>query len=329
MTDTIADVLRRAITPDSVDEVGPLTAPRSYGVYSLPSSAGATRRIRFGNHPIRQRELEAEFGACELVYLFLDRNDAMMVATMIATSGSVVPSLRKNNSNARESADASRSATVPVETSPSYRQHPSRALNAAFRRRPFQGADPRAARFLFIGLDANYDERLEESSCFEDVLDYQRDGVAFWRHHGVHHPFLLPTYRGDGRRYHQAFARIGFRPQHADQVSFAELLHVPTVGRSKLVPADLNGGHLDRIDEAIRAGQARHIFLSSDVIRLMRASGSFEWLRGDAAQQAGVLDIVHREGPRTVYRHLHFSNYGKFQSRLDAEAKAIARLLDA
>src|SRR4051812_18140893 len=103
-----------------------------------------------------------------------------------------------------------------------YQPHPSLELNLRFRHRPFQGAAPSAATFLFIGLDANYDENLERSPSFQTVLEYHRDGVAFWRRHGVHHPFLLPDYRGDGWRYHRTFARIGFSPQHAELVSFAE-----------------------------------------------------------------------------------------------------------
>lgn len=102
-----------------------------------------------------------------------------------------------------------------------YRQHSSAELNRLFQARPFQGADPENAEFVFVGLDANYDEDLDGTSAFASILEYHRDGAAFWRRHGVHHPFLLPTYRGDGRRYHANFARIGFTPEHAG----ASVLH--------------------------------------------------------------------------------------------------------
>lgn len=69
------------------------------------------------------------------------------------------------------------------------------------------------ATFLFVGLDANYSPDLEASPSFQSVLEYHEDGVAFWRRYGVHHPFLLPEYRGDGRRYHRTFAKIGFKPK--------------------------------------------------------------------------------------------------------------------
>jgi hypothetical protein len=207
-----------------------------------------------------------------------------------------------------------------------YQPHPSDELNARFRHRPYQGIEPSAATFLFIGLDANYDPNLERSPSFRSVLEYHEDGVAFWRRHGVHHPFLLPEYRGDGRRYHRTFARIGFTPKHADLVSFVELLHVPSVGRNKLAPQDLDLSHLKKINAAILQGKAKHIFVSAGVARLMQSSKAFSWLSKDAAG-AKPLRVLYREPSRSVYSHLHFSNYGKFQRQLEEEAHAIAGLL--
>lgn len=212
-----------------------------------------------------------------------------------------------------------------------YQPHPNAELNAQFRRRPYQGVEPSAATFLFIGLDANYDPGLERSPSFRSVLEYHQDGMAFWQRYGVHHPFLLPEYRGDGRRYHRTFARIGFTPEHAGLVSFVELLHVPTVGRSKLAPQDLDPAHLERISGAVLGGKAKHIFVSAGVVRLMRASKAFHWLpkqvTGDAAAGQGPLRVLYRDASRSVYWHLHFSNYGKFQQQLDEETRAVAALL--
>ncbi len=207
-----------------------------------------------------------------------------------------------------------------------YQPHPSSELNVLFRHRPYQGVAPAAATFLFIGLDANYDPRLEHSPSFGSVLEYHQDGVAFWRRHGVHHPFLLPNYRGDGRRYHRTFSRIGFTPEHADLVSFIELLHVPTVGRSALAPQDLDLSHLRMVNTAILHGNAKHIFVSTVVARLMRSSRAFPWLPKEPSGP-GPLRLFYSEPSRSVYLHLHFSNYGKFQQQLEAEAHAIAGLL--
>jgi hypothetical protein len=203
--------------------------------------------------------------------------------------------------------------------------HPSPALNTLFAERPWQGADPLAARLLFIGLDANYAADIETSPIFPALLDYHRDGAAFWRRHGVHHPFLLPQYRGDGLRYHRNFAKIGFTAEHAAQVCFIELLHVPTVGRNALSASDFDRGHLGLIDRAIRQGAARHVFVSDRVLRLMSASGGFAWLPNRHATE-GALTTVWSDGERRLYKHLHFSNYGKFEARLRAEADAILAL---
>ena len=207
-----------------------------------------------------------------------------------------------------------------------YQLHPSHELNAQFRHRPYQGAEPSAAMFLFVGLDANYAPDLERSPSFAKVIEYHQDGVAFWRRHGVHHPFLLPEYHGDGRRYHRTFARIGFTPSHAHLVSFVELLHLPTVGRNKLEPEDLDFAHLGRLDAAIRRGTAKHVFVSAGVARLMQASNAFPWLPKQASG-SGALRAIYSDAYCNVYVHLHFSNYGEFEEQLQREARAIASLL--
>ncbi|MEJ5990489.1 hypothetical protein WG902_10860 [Ramlibacter sp. PS3R-8] len=199
-------------------------------------------------------------------------------------------------------------------------------LTECFARRPYQGVDPREATLLFVGLDANYDANVERSPTFASILEYHADGAAFWRRYGVHHPFLLPEYRGDGRRYHSTFARIGFEPRHAGLVSFVELMHKPTVGRSKLEVGDFDPTHLRNLSFAMREGNAKYIFVSAGVVRLMRMSGAFPWLRERAAISSS-LPVLYEDPARAVYLHLHFSNYGKFQLQLEAEARAIRSLL--
>lgn len=216
--------------------------------------------------------------------------------------------------------------TTLLQDNQMYQPNPSAELTKCFSRRPYQGVDPRAATFLFVGLDANYDANVEQSQAFPGILEYHADGVAFWREHGVHHPFLLPEYRGDGRRYHRTFARIGFEPRHAELVSFVELMHVPTVGRNKLEVADFDPAHLRNLGFAMLEGKAKYIFVSAGVLRLMQLSGFFPWLR-EKAQISSLLPVLYEDPLRTVFLHLHFSNYGKFQQRLDAEASAIHSLL--
>lgn len=180
---------------------------------------------------------------------------------------------------------------------------------------------------MFVGLDANYEPQIEGKAIFSRIREYHDDGVAFWRKHGVHHPFLLPEYSGDGRLYHRNFARIGFGPQHADLVSFIELLHVPTVGRNALVASDFEASHLRVINAAILEGQAAHIFIPATVARLMRETEAFPWLPKVPQEKAGALGVLFRNPGKTVYSHLHFSVYGKFHQQKVDEAVAIRGLL--
>jgi hypothetical protein len=55
--------------------VGNYTEPRTWGVYRVSHNRGAPT-YHFGNHPVRQRELENEFGNAELIELYLDRESA-------------------------------------------------------------------------------------------------------------------------------------------------------------------------------------------------------------------------------------------------------------
>lgn len=210
-----------------------------------------------------------------------------------------------------------------------YLRHPSEALTQAFRARPFQGADPRAARAIFVGLDANYGEAIDQSPVFSDVLDYLADGVRFCKVRGVHHPFLLSGYRGDGRKYHKTFARIAITSQNATDISFVELLHVPTVGRSVLTLGDLDVAHLRWINSVITTGAARAVFIPTAVAAMMRRSRVFPWLPDTPTDIGRALKIWRKLGPTTVYWHYHFSVYGKFESKKAEQLMEIRELLSA
>ena len=208
-----------------------------------------------------------------------------------------------------------------------YFPHPSLALVDLFEKKPYQGAIPDVAKFLFIGLDANYSQNIESEVIFPRIVEYHENGELFWQRHGVHHPFLLPEFSGDGRFYHKSFSRIGFGPQHAGMVSFVELLHLPTIGRSKLVVADLDREHLQKLNNWILHGDAEHIFLPSGVVRLLRATKLFPWLPTKPVDSTGVLKILINKPGKHVYQHLHFSTYGKFEKHKREEAEAIRSLL--
>lgn len=76
------ELLSLAIAPSAVRDDGPLTLPRSFGVYRLTGNRKSGRMYRFGNHPVRQRELIAEYGGASLEALFLKRSLAEELASL-------------------------------------------------------------------------------------------------------------------------------------------------------------------------------------------------------------------------------------------------------
>ena len=52
------------------------TTPRSYGVWELPAGSNG-KKFRFGNNPVREKELNVEFGSTKLVALYLSRISAL------------------------------------------------------------------------------------------------------------------------------------------------------------------------------------------------------------------------------------------------------------
>jgi hypothetical protein len=142
----------------------------------------------------------------------------------------------------------------------------------------------------------------------------------------VHHPFLLPSYAGDGRFYHKSFAAIEFTPAQAGDVSFVELLHLPTSGTSSLKPKDLKPDHLRRLNDAIWHGRAQFIFIPGMVGRLMKASGYFPWLPHKPTSEEQPLRIWKKTESRTFYWHYHFSVYGKYNAEKQKQLLAIAAI---
>jgi hypothetical protein len=193
-----------------------------------------------------------------------------------------------------------------------YQQHPSEKLNVLFEKKPYQGASPDMARFIFVGLDANFDPEIESSEAFPDVCSYLEDGVEFWRQQGIHHPFLLPDYQGDGSRYHKQFAKIGLDAQCAQEISFLELIDTPTMGRSNLKKEDLRPHHLKRLVAWLKGGRKKYAFISPNVRRLMSSTPYFRWLASEPVSSYESIPIYHESPDLTVLSPYHFSCYGKY-----------------
>lgn len=208
-----------------------------------------------------------------------------------------------------------------------YYRHPSTTLNELFSNRPYQGADPMKAKYLFIGLDANYAEDIDQCEISQEIFEYLDDGVLFWNKHGVHHPFLLDNYKGDGKFYHRSFAKIGFTKSHAPEVAFIELLHIPTFGRSKLASSDFDDQHLAWLNRVILEGDSEYIFMPTSVGNLMRQTGYFPWITGKPDSIDSELKIWFRNERKVVFWHYHFSTYGKFVATKDKQVIAIRALI--
>lgn len=67
-----------SVSPDSIrsDPNNPnWTIPRTYGVWELSANINS-KRYRYGNYPVRGKELEQEFIKAKLVALYASRNHA-------------------------------------------------------------------------------------------------------------------------------------------------------------------------------------------------------------------------------------------------------------
>jgi hypothetical protein len=102
---------------------------------------------------------------------------------------------------------------------------------------------------------------------------------------------------------------------------------VPTSGRNKLEIKDLSKSHLNRLNTAITEGAAKYIFIPAGVARLMLLTGEFPWLQKKPVGKDGPLDILYQKQNKIVYKHLHFSNYGKFEEQKRKELAFIGGLL--
>lgn len=188
-----------------------------------------------------------------------------------------------------------------------YYLHPSKKLIELYSAKPYQGAQPERSEYLFIGLDANFSPKIENSAIFPIIKEYLKDGATFWEKHGVHHPFRLPEYSGDGNLYHNNFSKIGFTPSHASKVSFVELIDVPTIGVSKLSIDDLNAEHMEYLNALITSGKKRYVFLPSMVANLMRSTKKFKWLKSKPQSSYENIPVWAVIGETVVFKTYHFS----------------------
>lgn len=209
-----------------------------------------------------------------------------------------------------------------------YERHPDRDLQAAFSC-GYQGARPDQAEFIFVGLDANFAAGIASMGpLYRDVLEYLRDGSAYWVKHGVHHPFLRHPSVDDGRKYHSRFSQIGLTARDAHRVSFVELLHVATIGQSRLGRSDLDTDHIARLQSWMTGGNVRYVFASRMVARWLQRIRLFEELRSPAAENAsGLRGWTLRRTGQQLLLHSHFSAWGCQYAQLQTDILSIRALV--
>ena len=200
-----------------------------------------------------------------------------------------------------------------------YFPHQNKKLHELFSLKPYQGADPATAQFLFFGLDANYNPDIGSKPYFSEIVSYLEDGVGYWRQRGYHHPFRHHEYGGDGALYHRRFAEIGFTREHAEQVSFVELIDVPTSGRSNLLLTDLKPAHLKRLRDWVLNSRAAYIFIPPGVSRLLRRTPQFSWLPEEPVSYDGSLPVLFRSDQKVIFETFHFSCFGKYCLKKDRD----------
>lgn len=137
-----------------------------------------------------------------------------------------------------------------------FQRHPSSSLNELYSIKNYQGQNPKVADILFVGKDPNWCIDIESSNIFHLVTEYLNDGVNFWYKYNIHHPFLNKDYAGDGKKYHQAVARINIPSHYSNKISFIELIGFSTTGMSSVnykqfneyLLSNENKSHLEELD---------------------------------------------------------------------------------
>lgn len=206
---------------------------------------------------------------------------------------------------------------------PEFGIHPSYRLNEAYRKKYWQVQDPKYAKIIFLGLDANWDINIENNTdIFQEVLEYLYDGVTYWQQKGYHHPFLSPNYnKGDGFTYHARFLKTGISSEYAGNISFVELLNMPTYGMSSKSPKLFNSlidiDYLRELDGIIFNQNPKIVFIPKSVYekiskikKVLKLPSLFafesELIQGE--NYSNRLMNIHSSNNVSIFIHTHFSN---------------------
>jgi len=201
-----------------------------------------------------------------------------------------------------------------------------------FNRKPFQGQLPEKAKIIFLSSDANYSPEISNHGFFARILEYQKDGVAFWEKHGCHHPFLLEDYPFNrnmaGVPFHRNFKKLGLGPEFAEHISFLELLDIPTIGNKSqnrnLFYDLISESHLKYIESLMLGGGGKLFFVSKgvlrDILKLKKKYRLFEWRDFEIGNGKHYSKSINGNHIQEIY---HFS-----ASQIHGQVEEISRTIN-
>lgn len=212
--------------------------------------------------------------------------------------------------------------------------HPGFQLNELYKKKAHQGANPEEATVLFVGRDPNWAIDIEEMPIFNFVKDYLTDGTGFWKTHNIHHPFLIPGYKGDGKRYHTIFSKLKVNSKYASQITFVELIGFPTTGMAKknnkafksFLISESNRKHLIQLDSWLNSPD-KAIFIAwglmDDFKYIYEKTGLFHKFSKINKLEMDRNDVNRYQN---IFIHRHFSD-AISNDTIDKLAKNLAHFL--
>lgn len=151
---------------------------------------------------------------------------------------------------------------------------------------------------------------------FKYISEYLTDGVSFWKTYNIHHPFLLPTYKGAGKRYHRTFSKLKIASNAASKISFVELIGFPTIGNAtsrrrifkEYLISEENRNHLIELDRLLN-DLSKTIFIAwglmDDFKYLYIKTGLFKKFSELKKNEMNISDL-NQFG--NIFIHRHFSD---------------------
>ncbi len=231
-------------------------------------------------------------------------------------------------------------------------------LSQVSRSKGWQGSDPLNAKIVFIGRDANWDRDISnDREFFNDVCDYIRDGVDYWRTRGFHHPLvsvnpLLPNHQA-GSRYHNRFRCLNIDKELADCISFIETIPFPTYDdgeepkpndkqviqlMNKTENIDESINHLKLLYDIMNSTNPKLVFLSNGVLRILKnrdnPNHAFKdfLIRNDPYESLPHFWTIHSNNITFVVKTYHLSvqtlNTCELCAFFNNYKTAISRFLD-